>query len=42
MGWTKEYEEELWSGTDLDKYQGEMFLAWDRVREEYLGGIGHW
>jgi hypothetical protein len=38
----KKYEEELWSEIDLDKYQRERCLVWDRVREEYLGGIGHW
>ena len=42
MGWTKAYETELWSGTDLDNYQGQNFLVWDRVREGYLSGIGHW
>jgi hypothetical protein len=42
MGWTAEYEEELWSGADLSEYQDKMFVPWDKVREGYLGGIGHW
>jgi hypothetical protein len=41
MGWTAELEEELWSGTDLKVYQ-EKFIPWDKVRENYMGGIGHW
>jgi hypothetical protein len=42
MGWTAEYEEELWSGTDLREYQDRMFVHWDKVRESYLSEIGHW
>lgn len=42
MGWTREYEDELWSGTDLESYQDGSFLAWDKVREGYLSGVGHW
>jgi len=42
MGWSKEYENELWSGTDLEDYQDKKFLVWDRVREAYVGGVGHW
>ncbi|PVI04162.1 hypothetical protein DM02DRAFT_669346 [Periconia macrospinosa] len=42
MGWTKEFEDELWSSVDLTKWQDAEFLPWDRAREEYLGGIGHW
>lgn len=42
MDWTTEYEDELWSGTDLSVYQHKMFLPWDKVREGHLGGVGHW
>ncbi|PVH99942.1 hypothetical protein DM02DRAFT_593533 [Periconia macrospinosa] len=42
MGWTNEYEEGLWSGTDLKAYQEGSFLLWDKVRGDYLEGIGHW
>jgi hypothetical protein len=42
MGWTTEYEDELWSGTDLSVYQDKMFVKWDKVREGHLGGVGHW
>lgn len=42
MGWTKAYEEELWSGTDVGVYQEQNFLLWDRVRGGYLGDKGHW
>jgi hypothetical protein len=42
MGWSKEYEDELWSGTDLEVYQDKNFILWDEVRGEYLGGKGHW
>ncbi|KAJ4354614.1 uncharacterized protein N0V89_006351 [Didymosphaeria variabile] len=41
MGWSKEYEDDLWSGTDVKSYQ-DSFLLWDKVREEYLRGVGHW
>jgi hypothetical protein len=42
MGWTKEYEDELWSGTDVEAYQSQNFLPWERVREGYMNGTGHW
>jgi len=42
MGWTKEYEDELWSGTDLEAYDEKGFVAWDRMREGYVGGKRHW
>lgn len=42
MNWTVEYEDELWSGTNLKVYQNEKFVPWDKVREGYVGGIGHW
>ena len=42
MGWTKAYEDELWSGTDLGPYQEHTFAPWDRVRAGYMTGIGHW
>jgi hypothetical protein len=41
MGWTQEYEEDLWSGTNIAAYQG-AFLMWDRVRQDYMSGTGHW
>ncbi|ORY15043.1 hypothetical protein BCR34DRAFT_559444 [Clohesyomyces aquaticus] len=42
MGWSKAYEDELWSGTDVSAWQEPTFLRWDLVREGYLGGKGHW
>lgn len=42
MGWSAEFEEELWSGTDLHEYQTKCFERWDRLRESYVGGVGHW
>jgi hypothetical protein len=42
MGWTEAYEAELWSGVDLEVYQKQTFLHLDRIRDGYLGGIGHW
>lgn len=42
MGWTEEEEEALWQGFDLSVWQGEEFLPWDRAREGYLKGVGHW
>ncbi|KAF2812600.1 uncharacterized protein BDZ99DRAFT_270022 [Mytilinidion resinicola] len=39
MGWTKEYEEELWSGTDVEVYTG-IFLKWDPVRGAKMEGKG--
>lgn len=41
MGWSKEYEEELWGGTDVAAYQA-SFLPWDKTREHHLAGIPHW
>lgn len=42
MGWTKAYEDELWSGTDLNAYQEQNLVFWDRARANYMGQIGHW
>ncbi|KAF2661110.1 acyl-CoA N-acyltransferase [Lophiostoma macrostomum CBS 122681] len=42
MGWTEKYEDELWSGTDVNKYQEQTFLPWDRVRAGYMNSTGHW
>lgn len=42
MGWTQEFEDELWSSVDVDAWQNEEFVLHDRVREGYLKGIGHW
>ncbi|CAI6318086.1 unnamed protein product [Periconia digitata] len=42
MGWTKEFEDELWSTFDVDAWQNLEFLPWDRAREYYMKGIGHW
>ncbi|KAF2116363.1 acyl-CoA N-acyltransferase [Lophiotrema nucula] len=42
MGWTKEYEDELWSGTDVEALDTKTFAPFDKTREAYLGGVGHW
>ncbi|KAF2644021.1 hypothetical protein P280DRAFT_466719 [Massarina eburnea CBS 473.64] len=42
MGWTQEFEDELWSGTDLKVCQDDSFVKWDIIREGYLSGVGHW
>jgi hypothetical protein len=41
MGWTEEYEAELWRGTDVEVYQ-EKLLPCEKVRESYMNGRGHW
>jgi hypothetical protein len=41
MGWTEEYEAELWDGTDIEVYQ-EKLLPWEKIRADYMGGTGHW
>ncbi|KAF2493278.1 hypothetical protein BU16DRAFT_619619 [Lophium mytilinum] len=43
MGWTEAYEEELWSGTDVEVAMG-VFEKWDRVRGELMKGRvgGYW
>ncbi|KAL2203427.1 acyl-CoA N-acyltransferase [Sarocladium strictum] len=42
MGWTESYEQEIWSGVDLNEYQTKNLLYWDKVRESYVQGVGHW
>ncbi|KAF2689639.1 hypothetical protein K458DRAFT_330213 [Lentithecium fluviatile CBS 122367] len=42
MGWTSSFEQELWSGVDVEYSQDQNFIPWDRKRHAYVGGIGHW
>ncbi|KAF2258156.1 hypothetical protein CC78DRAFT_538004 [Lojkania enalia] len=42
MGWSKEYEDELWSHVNLEVYQDQGFIVWDRNRKANVGGIPHW
>jgi hypothetical protein len=42
MGWSREYEDELWSGTDTKKYMEVMLMPLESIREDYMKGIGHW
>ncbi|OCL07556.1 acyl-CoA N-acyltransferase [Glonium stellatum] len=41
MGWAEGVEEKLWSGVDVEEWQGN-FLKWDRIRGERMAGEGHW
>jgi hypothetical protein len=41
MGWTEEYEADLWSGTNVEEYQ-KMIAPWDEVRRIYMNHTGHW
>ena len=41
LGWTKKYEDNLWSGTEVNAYQS-TFLEWDQIRAHYLEGVSHW
>ena len=41
MGWTKEYEDELWSGINVESRQ-KSSVEMEDIRRSYMEGIGHW